>query len=397
MSTDLRERFADAALRQAPPLDFDVLWARHQKRSRVRRRAVATLAVMVIAGFGLGVSRLLPVDGAPIIVGPGPTQDETTDADSSEPPADTDGALVPGSEGEFIVAARHEGSRNFNLYRMRIDGSELFRLTDHPGEDAFPEISPDGTRVVFVRNQYGDVWDVFVVNIDGSELTQITANPYRDWAPTWTPDGERILFWRRPADIYMDGEIWSGTAGGTDGDIWSVAADGTDERVLIAEEGYQDSGPGVSPDGDTIAYSRLILDPEALNGYKVELWLADSDGTNRHRLFAQGDLKPWLPRWSPDGARIVFFATDDEPALAHDIYVINADGTGLRQLTSQKGDRTGDWNPHWSPDGTRILFNGMHESSRRGVYVMDDDGSNLRRLTDEGAAFRATSWGRREP
>ena len=94
---------------------------------------------------------------------------------------------------------------------------------------------------------------------------------------------------------------------------------------------------------------------------------------------------PAEPVWSPDGTRIAFESFREGNG---DIYVMNADGSGLTRLTS---DPALDSSPSWSPDGTRIAF----ESSREGninIYVIDADGSNLARLTDDPAVDKDPVW-----
>src|SRR5437660_303861 len=87
------------------------------------------------------------------------------------------------------------------------------------------------------------------------------------------------------------------------------------------------------------------------------------------------------PAWSPNGAQIAFDNSED-------VYVMSADGSGLRQLTNSAGSGT-DF-VAWSPDGRKILF------QRDGIYVMNADGSGVHNLTNDGAVNRfvpgANAW-----
>ena len=83
------------------------------------------------------------------------------------------------------------------------------------------------------------------------------------------------------------------------------------------------------------------------------------------------------PDWSPDGRKIVFSANPPgEGGFNGEVFVINADGSGLTRFTNDPGDAR--W-PHWSPDGSQIVFRSDRDGG--GLYVMNADGSGLMRLT----------------
>lgn len=145
----------------------------------------------------------------------------------------------------------------------------------------------------------------------------------------------------------------------------------------------RDSYPHLSPDG-----RRLLFHSNRLE--RRSIWIADADGSNARVLFDGGTIgvDPSSPVWSQDGRRIAFAM---KPAGATDpneseIYVMNADGTDVRRLTTAPGD---DSHPHWSESG-RIYFNSARatpdlkaEWSRQwiDIYSMTADGGDLRRHT----------------
>jgi TolB protein len=120
-----------------------------------------------------------------------------------------------------------------------------------------------------------------------------------------------------------------------------------------------DISPAWSPDGRTIAFSRL--GDQSLPIDESTLYLADADGSHIRPL-GQAPVRGVSPAWSPDGGRIAFVSFSDHndsvcPAdgcpPSGEIYVVNSDGTGLARLTSSTAD---DEHPSWSPDGSRIAF-----------------------------------------
>lgn len=136
------------------------------------------------------------------------------------------------------------------------------------------------------------------------------------------------------------------------------------------------SSPAWSPDGRSIAFSDEFL-------YTVH-----PDGTGLRALIGTGRSE--YPAWSPDGSKIAFGHYDG--FSASDIYVINGDGSGLRRLTDDL-DRTNGVSS-WSPDGSTIAYTsgrdpGCEDFRCLAIYLMNADGANKRKLTD---AFGLPTW-----
>ena len=138
-----------------------------------------------------------------------------------------------------------------------------------------------------------------------------------------------------------------------------------------------DSVPTWSPDGRRIAFG------SDRDGNR-EIYVMNADGSGVTRL-TDNDAIDSGPAWSPDGRRIAFSSTRDG---SFEVYVMNADGSGVTRLTDNDAR---DWSPAWSPDGRHIAF----ESTRDGnseIYVMNADGSGVTRLTYNGAADGTPAW-----
>ena len=100
-----------------------------------------------------------------------------------------------------------------------------------------------------------------------------------------------------------------------------------------------------------------------------EIYVMNADGSGVSRL-TDNPGRDWNPRWSPDGGRIAFTSDRDGDS---EIYVMNADGSGVSRLTDNSAD---DHNPSWSPDGGRIAFNSDRDGGWE-IYVMNADGSGV--------------------
>ncbi len=115
-----------------------------------------------------------------------------------------------------------------------------------------------------------------------------------------------------------------------------------------------------------------------------EIYVINADGTNPRRL-TTNDVLDGAPAWSPDGSRIAFHSARDGNL---EIYVMNADGSGAQRLTDNPAP---DSEPDWSPDGSRIVFVSERDGNEE-LYVMNADGSNVQRLTDNPGVDTQPAW-----
>ena len=138
---------------------------------------------------------------------------------------------------------------------------------------------------------------------------------------------------------------------------------------LLATTPGPKTDPVISPDGRKVVFTLGNIDA----GSSSPLWIVNSDGTGLKQLTFDG-ANDMRPTWSPDGARIAFVSTRDGNA---EIYVMNADGTGQTNITN---DTTDDDTPSWSPDGTKILFTSSRNTLGSGqseIYTMTPAGESV--------------------
>ena len=150
----------------------------------------------------------------------------------------------------------------------------------------------------------------------------------------------------------------------------------------LTDNDHEDWSPAWSPDGSRIAFTsyRSYLQDDDL-----EIYVMNADGSGVVQLTANS---AWDsdPAWSPDGSRIAFSSTRDGD---EEIYVMNADGSGVVQLTANSA---WDSEPAWSPDGSRIAYSSSIRGEDAEIYIMNADGSGIVPLTDSSDDDWMPAW-----
>ena len=212
------------------------------------------------------------------------------------------------------------------------------------------------SKIVFVR--IGGDWlntEICTVRPDGKQLRNLTETPgIAEYLPVWSPDRTKIAFkrWKEKWILVMD-------------------SDGRNVRAMEGVDAdFPSDGYAWSPDGrkivSAVAWYFSLYDVET---EKEETVIVPDAGFIGN--FA----------WSPDGQRLAFeFWKPRGIPETTDICVINVDGSGFSELTRHPGN---DRYPAWSPDGQQIAFY-SDRNRRGGIFLMNADGSDVRRLTTGG-------------
>lgn len=290
--------------------------------------------------------------------------------------------------GERLIFQRQENVETGcdQQYVMDLDGSGLRRVSNGLGRTTCGYFYEGGRRILYSstfehspecppppdRSQ-GYVWplahfEIYSARADGSDLRRLTTNDAYDAEATVSPDGSRVVF-----TSTRDGDI----------ELYTMKVDGTDVRRVTRRVGY-DGGAFFSPDGsklvwramypetaaDTADYQRL-LEERLVRPSRLELWVADADGSNARQVTRLGGAN-FAPFFHPDGRRVVFASNQPNPRGRNfDLYLVNLDGTGLERVTTSAEF---DGFPMFSPDGKRLVFASNRNAARPGetnIFIAD--------------------------
>lgn len=263
----------------------------------------------------------------------------------------------------FAADRTAPGNEEHHLYTMRSDGSQLVRLTFRTEYNVDPDWSPDGTEIAFSGFDGGPNQEIFVMPADGTEARELTQFEYGAGQPDWSPDGSLITFVAQADD--------------GDSELFVVAPDGTGLRQLTdTPRGVR--APDWSPDGSKILLERF--DNEGgTDLFTLEVSTRDLAPVSRLPGAEQD------PAWSPDGTTIVF---DWWTIAGEGLYLMNADGTGLRRLPGAPPGH----HPTWSPDGSTVIFHDMDDRWRSVIYAVNVDGTGLSVVIGEASNIRDPVW-----
>lgn len=266
----------------------------------------------------------------------------------------TPDAALPAQDAERIVFEARSATGE-DLFSVKPDGADLRQITRDPGLNQEAACSPDGQRIAFTSWR-GNTHYLYLLNADGSQERQLAGGPGNVAEPAWSPDGRQIVF-----------------SSEADKAFYVINTDGTgQERLPVTGDNLY--APAWSPDGQRLAYTSY-----ARNAW--DLHIARLDGSGDTNLTGGRAFYAHQAAWSPNGQQIAFYGTLGG-GKTFEIYVMNADGSGVRRLTTPPDDDSwrNNGRPAWSPDGMQIVFH----SDRGGgfdIWIMNADGSEQRQLT----------------
>ena len=270
---------------------------------------------------------------------------------------------------------------NHEVYMMNPDGTDQVNLTQHPARDISAVWSPTGEQILFVSDrQRKGVWDLYLMDADGSNVRRVFKQKTKisRRSPTWSPDGKRFAY------VY-DG--WKHQ-------IKSRLHLGRFGEEAVESLPYADS-LAWSPDGSEIA----CCVPHALG---ARLTFINVDTRDREQPLPDKALRwQYLPSWSAAGDRLAISGNKHPiPAILdrelHEawrdkttVYIVNRDGTGLRQLVEEAGPNIGV--AALSPDGSEVLY-AQEINGNEQIFKLDINSGVRTQLTHIGAPFHQASF-----
>ena len=273
-------------------------------------------------------------------------------------------AKVPITPKILFTSAR---DGNYEVYSMNPDGSEQVNITQHRANDLYAVWSPTGEKILFISDR-GGKRDLYLMNADGSDVRRVFKFKTKEIRrnPTWSPDGKQIAYDQGNFD---DPKF----------DTYIATLGEQDEEYLV-----HGTDPAWSPDGT-----------EVVCNVRSRLTFVNVRTQEQRRLLPKAAMAHQRnPSWSAAGDKLTFAWNNNPlpPLLpgghlpekwrdTQTIYLINRDGTGLKQLVDEAGPRA--QYPELSPNGAEVLYTKVI-NERHQIFKLDINSGVQTQLTHVG-------------
>jgi TolB protein len=259
---------------------------------------------------------------------------------------------LPGEKFTYKMISSGKGRTTCGFFTK--DGKHIIYASTHLAGDTCPPV-PDKKKRYIWPVYVG--YDIFMADLTGKIVKQLTSSPGYDAEATLSPNGDRMIF-----TSVRDGDL----------DLYIMDMRTFKVKRITHELGY-DGGAWFSPDGKEIIWrASRPKTPEQIADYRnllkqglvaptdMEVWMANSDGTNARQITHYGKAN-WAPNFIPGSPKIIFCSNHEyERGFPFNMYTINPDGSGLEKISHDKGF---DAFPMFSPDGKKIVFSSNRNSS----------------------------------
>jgi Tol biopolymer transport system component len=320
--------------------DVPVLW-------RSSNEAVATVAAGLVTATGTGAAEIFAESGG-------------KSASTGIAVVTTERLVSEDHYSDGVIgfsSARNGGE--LDVYVIGPAGAQ--RVTTSPDHEQFDGWSPDGTRVALLRFPVNtDLVTSHIAKADGSE-DLLVSNGIVNWAPDWLHRGTVL-----------------------ENQITLSNSDGSGQHTVGAP-GFALFGPWWSPDGRRVAFGVSLSQTEL-----ADIYVANLDGTGLLNVTKTPLVSEEFASWSPDGLRLAITGENRNTGLGNSLFVVDASGAGLKQLTTSTANRA-DYEPQWSPDGKLISYTTFNGRTF-GLFVIDPRGGEPVRLAPSTMVAGYGKW-----
>jgi Tol biopolymer transport system component len=287
----------------------------------------------------------------------------------------------------LVFQATPEGARCDQEYVMRTDGSGVRRVSTGGGVVTCGYFFPDDSRIIYASTHESHGPDC-PPKPDRSQGYVWPLHDYQLYTAASDGGGVRPLApapgtYNAEATVSKDGWIVFTSTRDGDLELYKMRLDGSSLTRLTTAPGY-DGGAFFSADGKRIVYRasrpapgpeqddyRALLARKLVRPARLEIWVMNADGSGQRQVTSLGAAN-FAPFFHPDGRRIIFASNVRDPRGPNfDLYLVNDDGTGLERITTHEAF---DGFPMFSPDGKRLVFASNRNGKRPGetnVFIAD--------------------------
>jgi Tol biopolymer transport system component len=335
--------------------------------SRFAAVAIVATAVLACAPRTAAVDQAATLPAATRTVSPAPGEGHFAAIRQLTYGGENAEAYFSPDGGWLIFQSTRDGRTCDQQYVMRSDGSQLRRVSDGTGKTTCGYFIDGNRRIVYASTHAADtacpprpdpsrgyVWrldpfDLFTADRDGGNRRRLTSYGVYTAEATLSPDGRTLVF-----TSLKDGDL----------ELYLMNVDGSNVRRLTNTPGY-DGGAFFSPDGKQIVYRahhptgteldnyRELLGQGLIRPNRMELFVMNADGSNQRQITSLGGAN-FAPIFTPDSRRIIFSSNHRNPRSRNfDLYLVNLDGSGLEQVTTHPEF---DGFPMFSPDGRQLVW-----------------------------------------
>ena len=265
-----------------------------------------------------------------------------------------DTAWEPPVANSLVFASDRDG--DMEIFSIDLDTATLTQFTDNSVTDKHPDISADGTKIIFVSNRSGS-YAIHTMNADGTGVSNAlyTLSGTAFGHPSWSPDGAKIAF----DDDY---------------ELHTMNSDGSGYEQITSTAFDNEIDPDWSPDGSTLVYTVTI------SGGDFEIFTRNADGSGTRFQVTDNDVNDKQPSWSPDGTEIVY---STNTGGSDDIYTITTDGSAPTAILDSGDNETA---PSWSENGIAYVRNGEIYTFQPGTPGSEEN------VTNNAAVDQDPSW-----